>query len=160
MSVKRLFLLKILLDLMDKITNVVKAIGGKYLRKDSYGEIQVKKILDELGVKYKQEKLITVPIWGKDHLIRADFYLPKQNCIIEFNGKQHYEYDPKYHKTEGSFEYQQARDRELEKYCLTHNIGFMAFRYRDYTSGKMKRDITKMVKNNGNVGAFDIPVNL
>ena len=95
--------------------NVLTAVGGKYLRKDSYVEAQIKDILNNLNVKYKQEKLITVPIWGKDHLIRADFYLPKQNCIIEFNGKQHYEYMPKYHKSEGSFKYQQERDAELEK---------------------------------------------
>lgn len=137
--------------------NVLTAVGGKYLRKDSYGETQIKKILDNLNVKYKQEKLITVPIWGKDHLIRADFYLPKQNCIIEFNGKQHYEYMPEYHKSEGSFKYQQERDTELEKYCLKNNINLMVFRYEDFKSGKMKRDITNMVKMQGKMGVIDFP---
>lgn len=137
--------------------NVLTAVGGKYLRKDSYVEAQIKDILNNLNVKYKQEKLITVPIWGKDHLIRADFYLPKQNCIIEFNGKQHYEYIPKYHKSEGSFKYQQERDAELEKYCLKNNINLMVFRYEDFKSGKMKRDITNMVKMQGKMGVIDFP---
>jgi hypothetical protein len=137
--------------------NVLTAVGGKYLRKDSYVEAQIKDILNNLNVKYKQEKLITVPIWGKDHLIRADFYLPKQNCIIEFNGKQHYEYMPKYHKSEGSFKYQQERDAELEKYCLKNNINLMVFRYEDFKSGKMKRDITNMVKMQGKMGVIDFP---
>ena len=137
--------------------NVLTAVGGKYLRKDSYVEAQIKDILNDLNVKYKQEKLITVPIWGKDHLIRADFYLPKQNCIIEFNGKQHYEYMPKYHKSEGSFKYQQERDAELEKYCLKNNINLMVFRYEDFKSGKMKRDITNMVKMQGKMGVIDFP---
>lgn len=142
---------------MDNLTNALTAINGKHNRQDSYGELQVKKILDELGVKYKQEKLITVPIWRKDRLVRADFYLPKQNYIIEFNGKQHYEYMPEYHKSEGSFEYQQARDKALEEYCLTHNINFVAFRYQDIKSGKMKKDITNIVKSGGKTGVVDIP---
>ena len=139
------------------LLNTITAIGGKYLRKDSYGEIQVKNILEELGVKYKQEKLITVPIWGKDHLIRADFYLPKQNCIIEFNGKQHYEYMPEYHKSEGSFKYQQERDKALELHCLKNNINLLVFRYADFKSGNMKKDITQMVNSGGKTGVFDIP---
>lgn len=139
------------------LLNIITAIGGKHTRKDSYGEIQVKNILEGLGVKYKQEKLITVPIWGKDHLIRADFYLPKQNCIIEFNGRQHYEYMPEYHKSEGSFKYQQERDKELEKYCLKNNINLLVFRYEDFKSGKMKKDITQMVESGGKTGVFDIP---
>ena len=69
---------------MDKFLNALTAVGGKYIRKDSYGETQVKHILEELGVKYKQEKLFNIPIWGKSHIVRADFYLPKQNCVIEF----------------------------------------------------------------------------
>lgn len=142
---------------MNKLLNAITAIGGKYVRKDSYGEIQVKKILDELNVKYKQEKLITVPIWKKDHIIRADFYLPKQNYIIEFNGKQHYEYMPEYHKSEGAFEYQQARDKALEEYCLKNNINLVVFRYSDFISGKMKRDITRIVESNGKIGLHDIP---
>ncbi len=137
--------------------NVLTTIGGKYLRKDSYVETKIKDILNNLNVKYKQEKLITVPIWGKDHLIRADFYLPKQNCIIEFNGKQHYEYMPEYHKSEGSFKYQQERDAELEKYCLKNNINLMVFRYEDFKSGKMKRDITNMVNMQGKMGVIDFP---
>lgn len=139
------------------LLNTITAIGGKHTRKDSYGEIQVKNILEELGVKYKQEKLITVPIWGKDHLIRADFYLPKQNCIIEFNGKQHYEYMPEYHKSEGSFQYQQERDKALELHCLKNNINLLVFRYTDFKSGKMKKDITQMVNSGGKTGVFDIP---
>ena len=137
--------------------NVITAIGGKYVRQDSYGETQVKNILNDLGVKYKQEKLINVPIWGKDHLIRADFYLPKENCVIEFNGKQHYEYDPKYHKSEGSFKYQQERDKQLEIYCLKNNINLLVFRYEDFKSGKMKKDITEMVESKGKTGVIDIP---
>lgn len=137
--------------------NVITAIGGKYMRQDSYGETQVKNILNDLGVKYKQEKLINVPIWGKDHLIRADFYLPKENCVIEFNGKQHYEYNPKYHKSEGSFKYQQERDKQLEIYCLKNNINLLVFRYEDFKSGKMKKDITEMVESKGKTGVIDIP---
>ena len=137
--------------------NVITAIGGKYVRQDSYGETQVKNILNDLGVKYKQEKLINVPIWGKDHLIRADFYLPKENCVIEFNGKQHYEYTPKYHKSVGSFKYQQERDKQLEIYCLKNNINLLVFRYEDFKSGKMKKDITEMVESKGKTGVIDIP---
>jgi hypothetical protein len=143
---------------MDKFLNALTAVGGKYIRKDSYGETQVKHILEELGVKYKQEKLFNIPIWGKSHIVRADFYLPKQNCVIEFNGKQHYEYMPEYHKSEGSFKYQQERDKELEKYCLTHNINFIVFRYEDIGNGNMKNTITEMVNANGKIGTIDIPM--
>ena len=55
----------------------------------SKGEIIISNILDDLNIKYtEQYKLYDE---NTKHPLRADFYLPNYNTIIEYNGIQHYE---------------------------------------------------------------------
>lgn len=50
-------------------------------------EIEIADILDKYNVKYVREK--TFDDLKIDKHLRCDFYLPKNNTIIEFDGKQH-----------------------------------------------------------------------
>jgi len=55
----------------------------------SKGETVIRNILTRVGVKFEEQKKFK----GMAHKgsLRCDFYLPNLNCVIEFNGKQHYE---------------------------------------------------------------------
>lgn len=52
--------------------------------RESLGERQVAMVLEKYGIDFIREYKI------KPHLYRYDFYLPKFNLFIEFNGQQHY----------------------------------------------------------------------
>lgn len=51
----------------------------------SKSELAMESILDQLNISYEQEKIFE---WSNRK--RYDFYLNKENCIIEINGEQHY----------------------------------------------------------------------
>lgn len=60
---------------------------------------------------------------------KIDFYLPKYNTFIEFNGIQHYKFTPAFHKTEDDFNKQIERDNRLKKYCKTNKIKLIEIKY-------------------------------
>ena len=73
----------------------------------------------------------------------ADFYLPDHNMIIEFNGKQHYEYVAHFHRhKENSFEEQQIRDDGLRLFCREHNLRLLEISYKD------EKNITSILSKN------------
>ena len=62
-----------------------------------------------------------------------DFYLPKHNLVIEFNGKQHYEkIETKFHKKPGSFEGQLVRDHLKKAYAERNGIELLVIPYWDF----------------------------
>lgn len=82
--------------------------------KASKGEIAIKTILDKYNITCTQE--YKIPQIEKKY--EYDFYLPNYNLLIEFHGKQHYEFIPYFHKDKEGFKYQLIRDdkkRELAK---------------------------------------------
>jgi hypothetical protein len=64
----------------------------------SKGENKIIDVLNRAGVYFEREKTFSDLRGGK---FRYDFYIPNvhgANCIIEFNGEQHYEYVGKFYK--------------------------------------------------------------
>lgn len=102
---------------------------------ESHGEREIAKWLDSRGVQYKRQYII-IPeqvLFGRNKF-RADFYLPDHNTIIEFNGKQHYEYSKFYHRTEEDFVNQQDRDQRLRVYCKKNKIRLIEIPYTDFNN--------------------------
>jgi very-short-patch-repair endonuclease len=96
---------------------------GRTYAKRSKGEILVYNWLLENKIKFKQEYLIKFPyVVKKKPFVFIDFYLPKHNIFIEYNGKQHYEYVPYFHKTIEDFELQKFRDEVVRNYCVDKGI--------------------------------------
>lgn len=89
----------------------------------SLGEKQIKDILDNSNIEYKQEYQVT-----ELHNKRYDFALFKNNRIIrfiEFDGEQHFQ-DV---NTWDSLETIQQRDKEKNEYALKHNIPLVRIPY-------------------------------
>lgn len=66
----------------------------------------------------------------KDSYHYYDFYLPKHNILIEYNGLQHYK-PVVFFGGEKGFEYLKQRDKIKEKYCFDNQINLLILSYKD-----------------------------
>ena len=88
----------------------------------SKGENKIIDILNHARVKFVREKTFSDLRHGK---FRYDFYFQDAHgadCIIEFNGEQHYEFVGKFYKNQVEWRQAQGRDMRKISYCLAHNI--------------------------------------
>lgn len=73
-----------------------------------------------------------------------DFYIPKYNMCIEFQGSQHY--DPGFYirkkksQEEGMKKYliQKKHDEIKKNYCIQNNINFLEIKYTEKIEDKLK----------------------
>ena len=72
-------------------------------------------------------------------VLRADFYIPGQNLLIEVHGQQHYKYSNKYHKTKMDFIESKSRDRDKEQWCKLNHIKFVELPYNENNTKWEKR---------------------
>ena len=66
------------------------------------------------------------PDWLKNgvsgHNLELDGFCEDLRLAFEYQGKQHYEYSPHFHRNEGDYERQQERDKLKLELCKKHNI--------------------------------------
>lgn len=107
----------------------------------SKGEDKIIDILNSARIKFEREKTFSDLKHGK---FRFDFYIRNAlgaDCIIEFNGEQHYHYVGKFYKNE--LEWRQAQGRDMRKisYCLAHNIRLFIIPYWEIDNIKRTEDL-------------------
>ena len=113
-------------------------VSGKQLRSGqtkscgclkSSGELKIIEILYENQVEFQTQKTFE----GCKHIqiLKFDFYLPKYNTVIEYNGVQHYE-PIEFLGGEERFKQQQINDGIKKKWCQEHGIHFVEISYKDY----------------------------
>lgn len=86
----------------------------------SIGEEKVQQILTELGITFETQKMFddcVNPLTNRK--LRFDFYLPDDNCCIEYDGIHHYQ-DVSIYKD--SIEEVNQRDDIKTQYCKKNNI--------------------------------------
>lgn len=92
----------------------------------SHGEVAITQFLEKNNIFYNKEYVF------KDYpQARYDFYLPDSNIIIEFDGKQHYEFIPFFHGTEEEFNNNKLKDLEKNSYCLKNGITMFRIPYTE-----------------------------
>jgi hypothetical protein len=96
----------------------------------SKGEEKIKVCLDEMNIKYEQQKKFIDCLNIKE--LPFDFYLPDYNLCIEYDGKQHFDKDNLLNKKEGSFEDRIKCDYIKNEYCLLNNIQMVRIPYTDF----------------------------
>ncbi len=67
---------------------------------------------------------------GNGHKLELDGYNEELEIAFEYQGKQHYEYLPLFHKTEKDFKIQQKRDRHKYRLCQENNIALLLIPYK------------------------------
>ena len=104
--------------------------------KESLGEIEVRKALEELCLSYEPEKRFADCRDKKP--LPFDFYLQDYNLVIEFDGQNHfYEVFPNHAKTV-------IHDAIKNEYCKTHDINILRIPY--WNGHKVKEIISNKIK--------------
>ena len=113
------------------VTNHTTSCGCKQketLANKTYkGESKISNILKENNITYETQKFFS-DLKDKNILF-FDFFLPKYNCLIEFDGEQHYRYIPFFYKTQEQFKTAQSHDQLKNEYCLKNNIPLIRIPY-------------------------------
>ena len=95
----------------------------------SRGELLIEMFLKENEIEYVSQYKIkiddTINCSGE---AKIDFFLPKYNTFIEYNGVQHY-VAKDYFGGVLQLRHQQARDLFVEKYCIANNINLVTIPY-------------------------------
>lgn len=121
----------------------------------------------------------TVRLWLEDHHIdhdtqhklpnedptlpllylKTDFWIDDfdgRPLVIEYNGKQHYEYSPYYHKDRRrNFEVQQHRDRYLRRYCRAQGYRLLEIPYWEFDH--IDSILTSVLLNHEPIPTFEPP---
>lgn len=96
----------------------------------SIGEKYIKNFLEKYNIKYIQQKTFDDLLGTGDGNLSYDFYLPKFNYLIEFQGKQH-EQPIDFFGGEKQFEIQQEHDKRKREYAEKNNINLLEIWYYD-----------------------------
>jgi len=97
----------------------------------SKGELLTCKVFEEF---LKRKVHVNVrPNWFRNpktgHKLEFDLYDPKSKIAIEYDGKQHFEYCPYFHKSEKDFYCQLERDNFKNEKCLELGIKLIRIPY-------------------------------
>lgn len=104
---------------------------GKCPDRRSLGEKEIAKILDANNIIYQTEYWFNDLQYETGIHPRFDFYLPDYNCIIEYDGKQHFIYQEKTEHWNNQENYLKTveRDKIKNNYCLANNIEIIRIPY-------------------------------
>jgi len=97
--------------------------------KESKGESFLRLYFERHGIEYIRQ--FPLKDKGEDNrVLRADFYLPKENVVIEYQGLQHYRPVEAMGGLE-KFEYLQRNDMRKRNYCKAHKIRLVEIKYNE-----------------------------
>ena len=120
--------------------------GSRYTIQEFHkSEIKLTKIIESY---YGTSNVVTSyhPKWAispRQVLYEYDIFIKDKKLLIEYNGKQHYEFTPFFHKYERNFVKQQQRDKRKIKLAKENGFKLMIFRYdepifKDYVLNKLE----------------------
>lgn len=100
----------------------------------SCGEVAVSDYLDKNNIEYIREKTFNDLRSNKNGALRYDFYIPKSNILIEFNGEQHNGYVEYFHETEDDFRELISNDKKKIKYAKNKGIRLITIKQSEIES--------------------------
>lgn len=110
----------------------------------SKGENKISYFLEKLNIEFEiQKKINNYNLFGGRVYFLVDFFLPKFNTIIEYNGEHHYK-PVGYFGGEKNYEIQQQRDVSLRQYCRDNKIKLIEIPYWDFDN--IEKILTKKLK--------------
>lgn len=99
----------------------------------SKGERKISQILDANKIFYITEKSFdNCRFPDSNKLARFDFYLPEYNCLIEYDGKQHFKIGTGTYDNEQKFQLTQQHDKYKNNYAITNNFILIRIPYTHY----------------------------
>ena len=111
--------------------HISKRASGCPCRKEPKGEERIRKWLIDNDIKFiAQYKLPNEDLFCSNKNLFVDFFLPKHDIAIEFNGEQHYKPIDIFGGKE-RYVQQVERDNSLRQYCKEHKIRLIEIPYKD-----------------------------
>jgi len=98
----------------------------------SHGENNISEVLMFYKVYYIPQKEFDGLVGLGNGLLSYDFYIPKYNLLIEYQGEQHEKYIPGFHKSKKDFEKQLEHDKRKREYAKEKNIELLEIWYWDF----------------------------
>ena len=102
--------------------------------KMSYGERKIKNFLDSNNIEYIRQKMFSDCKFIKP--LKFDFYLPKYNTLIEFDGEQHFT-KYRFEKDNSQLKLRQQKDKIKNEYSISNNIKLIRILYNDNVEEKL-----------------------
>lgn len=111
--------------------------------KRSFGEERIAKFLQEQKIDFtEQHGIPNEMLFCENKKLIVDFFLPRHNTIIEYQGIQHYKEIQMFDTR--NFEQQQERDNAVRQYCKEHKIKLIEIPYTEYDN--IEEILTKKLK--------------
>lgn len=102
--------------------------------KSSKGENEIIIFFENNNIQYKHQKKFNNCKYK--NILPFDFYLPKYNLCIEYDGKQHYE-SIKHFGGNEEFEKRKIKDKIKTKYCKKNGIKLIRIKYNENIEEKL-----------------------
>jgi hypothetical protein len=105
--------------------------GTKCARCSRYskGETAIRNFLIDHDLSFSEQYRNATCKLGKT--LPFDFYLPDYNLLIEFQGRHHFDFIKRFHKTQEGFEHQKLRDTTKKQWAVDNNINLLEISYQD-----------------------------
>lgn len=99
----------------------------------SHGEQRIIEILQQNNIYFEKQKSFSTCINPKTNkLLFFDFYLPKYNLLVEYDGEQHFYSNNRGWNTNQNVEEIQYRDNIKNNWCQKNNIKLIRISYTQY----------------------------
>ena len=102
---------------------------------ESKGSRKIKEILTENNIDFTQEKRFNDLIFSDTgYKARFDFFLPKLNCLIEYDGRQHYHIGQGVYDNLEKFNKTKEHDEIKNAYAKEKGITLIRIPYTEYNN--------------------------
>ena len=118
----------------------------------SKGVLKIMRLLKEANIPFIQEYSFNDCLSPKGNKLKFDFYLPENNCLIEYDGEQHViptSFGDKKISGEEKMKLCQEYDNIKNEYCKTNNIALIRISYTQYNNITINDLIPNKEGNNG-----------
>jgi len=106
--------------------------------RESKGERYLSLYFERHGIKYIRQ----YPLIDKEddnRFLRADFYLPEKNIVVEYHGLQHYR-PVEALGGEEKFYYSQKNDNRKRNFCKAHKIRLIEIKYNENIDARLSME--------------------
>lgn len=108
-------------------------------------------VLLKFNIDFEKQKLIKKINLNEKSNIRVDYFLKKYNCIVEYNGIQHYKpvkfFSNANNPAEQKLIKQRKRDKYLIDFCKRNNIKLIVIDGRKYKNVKLSNYLFSLFKS-------------
>ena len=105
----------------------------------SKGEQKISQLLRENNILFETQKSFKdCRFSDSNYMAYFDFYLPKYNCLIEYDGSQHFKYRDSGWNTKQNFLKTKKHDLQKNRYCWNNNLNLIRIPYTYFDNLKIE----------------------